>query len=237
MIALRSDTLKLLVWAKLLPADALLLYDDNCFEWFSGFGDFAIVVYALVRSARPQVVVEVGSAYGKSTCFIAAALQRNSIGKLYSIDPHCATNWNDGNPVVDTFEIVQHRLRVLRLSKFVDPIRMLSKDAVKSWDKTIDVLLLDGSHAYQDVKNDFLGFLPHLKKGGLVLFHDTMWEYHRDSEWYRADQGVPKFVQELQNQGYPMVTLTEGWGLTILQNSLGGFPLAPAVNQVGNDLG
>lgn len=58
------------------------------------------------------------------------------------------------------------------------------------------------------------------------------WEYHRDSPWYRADQGVPKLVQELQNSGYPMVTLREGWGLTILQNSKGGFPLGDIKDSV-----
>jgi len=64
-----------------------------------------------------------------------------------------------------------------------------------------------------------------------------MWQYRQDSKWYRADQGVPRFVQELQDQGYPMVTLTEGWGLTILQNSLGGFPLILTADQARNDLG
>lgn len=233
----RSAVLRLFIKGGFLPADSLLLYDNNCFAWHSGFGDFATVVYALVRSKRPQVVVEVGSAYGKSTCFIAAALQRNGCGTLFSIDPHSVTDWNDGNPVDDTFEIVKRRLRELRLAGFVEQIRMLSKEAVRSWAKPIDILLLDGSHTYEDVKSDFVGFLPHLQKDGLVLFHDTMWQYRQDSKWYRDDQGVPRFVQELSDQGYPMVTLTEGWGLTILQNSLGGFPLIFTADQSRNDLG
>lgn len=226
-LALRRSILKSLVRIGFLPADSVLLYDDAAFAWYSGFGEFAVITYALVRSMRPQVVVEVGSAYGKSTCFIAAALQRNGKGKLYSIDPHSATKWNDGNASDDTFKIVQQRLRELRLAKFVEPMRMFSSQAIQSWDKPIDLVLLDGSHTYEDVKNDALGFLPHVKPGGLVLFHDTMWEHRRDSKWYRADQGVPRFVQELQDQGYPMVTLREGWGLTISQNSLNGFKLIP----------
>lgn len=227
-IALRSQGLALLVRWGVLPADTLLLYDSNAFDWFSGFGDFANVVYSLVRSAKSDVVVEVGSAYGYSTCFIAAALQRNTKGMLYSIDPHEPTLWNDGNKADDTSSIVRNRLRTLRLSKYVTQLKCYSSDVIRDWSKTIDILLLDGSHGYDDVKGDFYGFLPHVKKGGLVVFHDTMWEYHRESKWYRADQGVPRFVQELVDDGYPTVTLTEGWGLTILQNSKGGFPLAPA---------
>lgn len=229
-IALRQNILKSLVRIGFLPADSLLLYDSDCFAWYSGFGDFATMVYALVRNLRPTVIVEVGSAYGKSTCFFAAALQRNGKGTLFSIDPHSPTNWNDGNAAEDTFEIVHNRLRELRLAKFVEQMRMLSSQAIQSWDKPIDLLLLDGSHTYEDVRADFLGFMPHIKNGGFVLFHDTMWGIHQDSHWYRADQGVPKFVQELQVLGYPLVTLKVGWGLTILQNSLGGFPLIPTVN-------
>jgi predicted O-methyltransferase YrrM len=229
-LPLRSTVLKNAVRLGVLPADSLLLYDDSCYDWRSGFGDFAGVVYALVRSARPAIVVEIGSAYGKSTCFISAALQRNGSGTLFSIDPHIATTWNDGNAADDTFEIVRRRLAELRLSGFVRQMKMISQDAIRTWDQPIDLLLLDGSHTYEDVKDDFFGFLPHIKPGGLVLFHDTMWEYHRDSKYYRADQGVPRVVQELQNQHYPMVTLTEGWGLTILQYCPGGFPLIPGID-------
>jgi len=229
--AVRSQLLAMLVRWGVLPADTLLLYDTNAFKWFSGFGEFAHVVYALVRSAKPEVVVEVGSSYGYSTCYIAAALQRNSRGMLYSIDPHEATGWNDGNPSDDTYRIVQDRLAALRLSRYVTQVRTYSQLAIKQWDKPVDLLLLDGSHSYEDVKNDFFGFLPHLVEGGMVLFHDSMWEYHRDSKWYRSDQGVPLFVQELQDSGYPMVTLREGWGLTLLQNYKGGFPLIPRERQ------
>lgn len=224
-VAARSKALALLVRCGVLPADTLLLYDTDAFKWHSGFGEFAHVLYALVRSAKPDTVVEVGSSYGYSTCYIAAALQRNSKGMLYSIDPHEATRWNDGNPSDDTYGIVQQRLAALRLTQYVTHLRAYSHQTIKQWDKPIDLLLLDGSHSYQDVKSDFFGFLPHLANDSLVLFHDTMWEYHRDSKWYRNDQGVPRVVQELQNLGYPMVTLREGWGLTILQNSRGGFPL------------
>lgn len=224
-LGIRSILLKLVMGLGLLPADSVLLYDENCYAWNSGFGNFAYVLYSLVRSAKPKVVVEVGSAYGKSTCYIAAALQRNGTGILYSIDPHAATEWNDGNTSDDTWSIVNNRLASLKLSKFVSMIRSYSFDAIQSWHLPIDLLLLDGSHSYQDVKKEFEGFLPFVSYGGLILFHDSMWEYHKDSQFYRNDQGVPCLVQDLIDRGYPVVTLQEGWGLSILQNSLNGFPL------------
>jgi predicted O-methyltransferase YrrM len=229
-IKARSTSIHWLVRCGILPADTLLLYDDDCLEWHSGFGSFALVLYSLVRSAKPDVIVEVGSAYGKSTCFIAAALQRNLKGKLFSIDPHEKTEWNDGDEAVDTYQIVSKRITELHLNPYVDILRSYSKQVYQSWNQPIDFLLLDGAHDYESVKADFYGFLPNLRPGSMVIFHDTMWEYQRDSHWYRPDQGVPRVVQELMDEGFPVVTLREGWGLSILQNSLGGFCLMPQHN-------
>lgn len=218
----------------ILTADLLLIHDENYIDWYSGLGTFGEVIYSLIRSQEPETVVEIGSAYGLSTCFIASALQRNKCGKLYSIDPHEKTNWNDGGYTTDTLKIVQGRLKDLYLSEYVEHIQLYSKDAIISWSRPIDLLFIDGSHTYEDVENDFWGFIPHIKLGGLVLFHDTIWESLRSSSEYRTDIGVPQVVQQLQDKGYPMITLPEHLGLTILQNSVGGFKLVdqPAVEEV-----
>ena len=224
---LRSNLLKFIVRIGLFPADTLLFYDDNAFEWYTGFRPYAKVIYSLVLSVKPDCVVEIGSAYGYSTCFIAAALQRRQRGILFSIDPHEKTEWNDGKQTDDTYTIVRKRLLILRLSGFVEMIRAYSYQAVENWSRPIDILLIDGSHTYEDVKQDFEKFLPHVIPGGYIAFHDTLWKYHKQNRYYREDQGVPRFVQELLDSGYPMVTISGGWGLTILQNTLGGFPLIP----------
>src|SRR5438445_5371245 len=72
-------------------------------EFASGLGDSAFLLYGLVKSAKPKVVVEIGSARGRSTCFIGLALEENGSGKLYAIDPHTQTAWND-NDSVDTYQ-------------------------------------------------------------------------------------------------------------------------------------
>jgi predicted O-methyltransferase YrrM len=36
----------------------------------------------------------------------------------------------------------------------------------------VDVLFIDGNHSYEGVKSDINRFVPLVKKGGLVLFHD-----------------------------------------------------------------
>ena len=45
-------------------------------------------------------------------------------------------------------------------------------------DESIDVMNIDGSHMYNDVKNDFEAYLPKVKKDGIIIFHDyaPIWE-------------------------------------------------------------
>ncbi len=45
-----------------------------------------VSLYALVRSARPHLIVETGGTPGKSSAFILRAMQRNGEGDLYTID-------------------------------------------------------------------------------------------------------------------------------------------------------
>ena len=71
-------------------------------------------------------------------------------------------------------------------------------------------------------------FQPFLKPTALVVFHDTMWEYLRSSEHYRADMGVPKYLAELKARGYQSVTLPCVPGMTILQPTPGGFDFLAA---------
>jgi hypothetical protein len=46
----------------------------------------ALFLYSYVRKNKPKIVVETGVANGFSSRFILAALKRNGLGKLYSVD-------------------------------------------------------------------------------------------------------------------------------------------------------
>src|SRR5215467_11918360 len=68
----------------------------------SGLGDSSNLLYGLARAMKPGICVEIGSARGRSTSFIAMALKENGFGKLFAIDPHAPTDWNDAD-AGDTF--------------------------------------------------------------------------------------------------------------------------------------
>lgn len=61
-----------------------------------------------------------------------------------------------------------------------------------AWDLPIDLLFIDDSHYYDDVKANFEKYEPWVRSGGYVVFHDVCFETD-DVE------GVRRFVRELGN--------------------------------------
>ena len=194
------------------------------FDFQSGLGDSAWVLYGLARSIKPEVCVEIGSARGKSACAVGLALLRNGRGKLYAIDPHCQTQWNDANST-DSFAIMSEHLRKAGLTEYVEIVRKTSGEAAKGWKREIDLIFIDGDHSYAGVKADWELFLPHLKEFGVVVFHDTLWDLRPDAKLSRADMGVPQFVDELRAAGYPVITIDRDFGVSLVQPRVGGVKL------------
>lgn len=195
------------------------------FDFQSGLGDSAWLLYGLARSIKPKVCVEIGSARGKSACFVGLALRRNGGGKLYAIDPHSPTDWNDKDSV-DSYTIITENLRKSGAVDFVEIVRKTSDEAAKGWKHKIDLIFIDGDHTYEGVKRDWELFLPHLNEFGVVVFHDTLWDIRPDDKYNRAGMGVPRFVDELRAAGYPAITIDQNFGVTLIQPRIGGVKLA-----------
>ena len=193
-------------------------------DFQSGLGDSAYLLYGLARSLKPKVAVEIGSARGKSACFVGMALKENGSGKLFAIDPHARTNWNDENSV-DTLQVMRDNIHRLKLEKQVEILRDVSSSAARRWMLPIDMLFIDGDHSYEGVKQDWELFAPFVTRFGVVVFHDTLWDLQPESPYARADMGVPAFVEELRAQGYPVTTIDKDFGVSLVQPSIHGVPL------------
>ena len=196
-------------------------------EFQSGLGDSAWLLYGLVRSAKPQVCVEIGSARGKSACFVGMALRENGQARLYAIDPHTRTDWND-NGTIDTLAILKAHLRTARVEQQVQVLQATSEVAAQSWTESIDMIFIDGDHSYDGVRRDFELFRPFMKPDAFVVFHDTAWDISPRPEHARAQMGVPRFVEELRRDGYPLLTVLRDFGVTLVQPIPHGLPLQPA---------
>jgi len=179
---------------------------------------------------KPRVCVEIGSARGRSACFVGLALKENRKGHLYAIDPHTKTNWNDSESV-DTYDILQDNLKRFGLGDYVTIVRKTSAEACVDWSEEIDVIFIDGDHSYEGVKADWELFLPFLGESSVVIFHDTLWDIKPDPRWQRDDMGVPRFVDELRAAGYPVITIERDFGVSLVQPVKNGICLSSQVSK------
>lgn len=150
----------------------------------------AAYLFGLIRQMKAQKVIEIGRYKGGSTLLIAAAM--NGEGKFWSID-------------VGEKEARLHRGESSRLfdEQLADVCKRftLSVDIMVGDSRTIDIdtgevdlVLIDGDHTYEGVKNDFERFGKRARVGGAVLFDDAF-----DEGLFKAhpDNTVGKLVSEI----------------------------------------
>lgn len=133
------------------------------------------------------VIVEIGSWKGKSTVWLASgAIKSNS--KVYAIDPHNgnSSEIKEEYGEIDTYDTFIENITKAKLLEQITPIRKTSEEAIRNFDKEIDLLFIDGDHNYDEVKNDFDLWFPKLRNGGVIAFHDTVGTF----------SGPRKFVQK-----------------------------------------
>ena len=174
---------------------------------------------------QASVCVEIGSAAGLSACYVGLALRQMGQGRLYAIDPHTVTDWNDPR-AVDSFEMMQGNLRKFKVEDYVEIIRDYSQNAAKNWTLPIDLLFIDGDHSYKGVKHDWEAFAPHVNPFGVIVFHDTAWDLDCGPLLDDNPMGVPRFVEELRTEGYPVITVDKHHGLSMVQMTKGGRSIA-----------
>lgn len=134
------------------------------------------------------VIVEIGSFQGRSTVsFGLGCLGSNK--HIYAIDLFEGDNDMYGSG--DFQDQFMRNIRSCGVESHVTPIKQHSLKVAATWDKPIDVLFIDGSHEYEDVKADFDAFYPHVKKGGIIAFHDIK------GKW----DGVIRYWAEVQRSG------------------------------------
>jgi hypothetical protein len=74
-------------------------------------------------------------------------------------------------------------------------------------DRSVDILHIDAGHTYEAIKSDFTSWLPKMKKGGVVLIHDTVCT--------GPDIGVNEFYNEIHGL-FPSFNFDHSYGLGVL---------------------
>jgi len=114
--------------------------------------------------------VEIGSYLGASALFLASGMKER-VGHVYCVDTWKNEGMSEGER--DTFDEFFKNIRLLK--DFITPLRGCSTEVAKTFDKGIDLIFIDGDHEYAGVKDDIESWLPKVKNGGVVVFHDIGW--------------------------------------------------------------
>jgi glycosyltransferase involved in cell wall biosynthesis/predicted O-methyltransferase YrrM len=126
------------------------------------------------------VVVEIGSQFGRSTCWLAAGTRdaerekviavnsnRNLMGSKKANPNGAASAQKDS--ALSTFldNLQKHGLRNWVDPRIGDPVDICSK-----WQGPIRLLLIEGDHSYEGTKQDVETWGKHVVSGGLMAFRD-----------------------------------------------------------------
>jgi hypothetical protein len=132
-------------------------------------------------AALSRSVAEIGSYKGKSAIAMAS---------VCSGPVHCIDLW-DNHPTQKRYQTARQtfdrNVKASGLSN-INPIQGLSGEVVKTWDREIDLLFIDGCHKYDYVKSDFELWSPFVRKW--IAFHD----YNPKA---RSGKDVFRFINEL----------------------------------------
>ena len=160
----------------------------------------------LVRAMRPRRIVELGSHYGYSYfAMCEAVLDAGLETECIAIDTWRGDE-HSGLYGDEVFEAV--RAENAPYARFSRLIRKTFADALGDVeDGSVDLLHVDGRHFYEDVKEDYEGWLPKLAPGAVVMFHDT--------EVRERDFGVHRFWSELSD-GRTALNFRHQHGLGVL---------------------
>jgi len=134
------------------------------------WGKKVLVQYAAVRALQPDLVVETGVASGVSSAYILLALERNQRGTLHSVeigDPaYLPANKEPGWIVPDWLRERWH----MHIGDVAAVLPGLLRELGK-----VDMFIHDSLHTYEQMKFEFGLARPHLRRDGLLLADDALW--------------------------------------------------------------
>jgi predicted O-methyltransferase YrrM len=144
---------------------------------------FGFLYYGLVRSLRPRHVLVIGSGFGFSVACLGLGLKDNRAGQLTFVDPSFSVlkqgplQTVGGTAQWDDPQQVKVRFARFGLDEIVSHHKLSSADFFQRYDQfklaPIDLAFIDGNHAYEHVRRDFINVLRTGRKNCYILLHDS----------------------------------------------------------------
>jgi predicted O-methyltransferase YrrM len=154
--------------AELASADA-----SPFVQWMSIAPVWGRFLMRTVRELAPRSCLELGTGFGISAAYQAAALELNGGGSLTTLEG--AKEW------ADIAERGFSELGLARVETLVGPIEQTFAAAAGSG--PFDYVFVDAEHSEQAIRSYFHLMAPHLSPGAVVVFDDIDWSEGTWRSW------------------------------------------------------
>ena len=172
-----------------------------------GYGcDQFHAMWELIIGAMPEhfSFLEIGVHAGQVICLVEILASRSGkYSEIFGVSPF------DGRGVRDVPEDFKaHTLKLFADFKVKAPYLIRGDSTDKMIVKTVDafspfdIVFVDGSHAYLDVRDDILNYAPMVKVGGLLVMDDASCRMKLPPQgspvnWFHGIEPVSRAVDEL----------------------------------------
>jgi predicted O-methyltransferase YrrM len=166
------------------------------------FNYISIYSYVIDNVEDNDHLVEVGAWKGKSTSFLAVGLANSGKKvKFDVVDTWAGSLEHQDNELVKADALYEHFLDNMKpVEGYYNPRRMTSLEAAATYeDNSLDFVLVDGSHEYNQVHKDISQWLKKVKSGGMIAGDDYDWP------------GVEQAVRELLPTANIITSLSNGF--------------------------
>jgi len=163
-------------------------------------------VYAVVRIARPETLVETGVRYGVGTTHILAALKANGAGHLVSCDP---MHKNQLEAMKQIHELCKTEMDLFARWRFFGVSSQAGEDGLlvssngypvagtvlhKMLGTATDIFVHDSDHCFDHMTWELETALPKVRPGGLIICDDWDWREHSELHRHRDGNVVEQFA-------------------------------------------
>ena len=153
-----------------------------------------LFLYELCAAGGVTSTLEIGLAYGFSTVFLLAALERNGGGRHVAVDPYQAADWHGvgattaGGLVAGATHLTPASFECLEERSEAALVDLQRRG------ESFGLVFVDGYHRFDDVLLDFTLAARMVPVGGLIVLHDRrLASVKAVASWVRHDR--PDFAR------------------------------------------
>lgn len=142
-------------------------------------------LYNLCLSQKPESILEIGLAYGFSTLYILAAIEKNRVGHHTAIDPLQSSHWHG---IGLTHAKLLSPVNTADISfRFIEDFSVNTATDLRRSNSSFDLIFIDGGHRFDDVLVDFCLYSHLCAMNGLIIL---------DDKWLSSIKTVAAFIRK-----------------------------------------